>query len=273
MTYTPEMLELIKVVEATRPQRIKERFPSMSIEEREKVLNGFHPDYITENMREIRVGISKGERTPHELATVIEGRPHVSTGFDLSRPEFETDVLVVGGGGAGASAALLAQESGAKVTVVTKLRFGDANTMMAQGGIQAADRPEDSPGTHYLDVIGGGHFANFPELVEALVKDAPIVIQWLENLGAMFDKTPDGVMLEEHGGGTSIKRMHSARDYTGAEIMRTLRDEVRNRPDIEVIEFCPAVELVLDDKGQIAGAILKTWKPNTIFTLVRKPSS
>jgi succinate dehydrogenase / fumarate reductase flavoprotein subunit len=265
MTYTPEMLELIKVVEATRPQRIKERFPSMSLEEREKVLNGFHPDYITENMREIRVGISKGERTPHELATVIEGRPHVSTGFDLSRPEFETDVLVVGGGGAGASAALLAQESGAKVTVVTKLRFGDANTMMAQGGIQAADRPEDSPGTHYLDVIGGGHFANFPELVEALVKDAPIVIQWLENLGAMFDKTPDGVMLEEHGGGTSIKRMHSARDYTGAEIMRTLRDEVRNRPDIEVIEFCPAVELVLDDKGQIAGAILKNLETEHYF--------
>ncbi|HEX7973739.1 MAG TPA: FAD-dependent oxidoreductase, partial [Anaerolineales bacterium] len=230
MTYTPEMREQIQVVEATRPQRIGEKFPSMPLEEREKLLKAFHPDYIVEGMREVRVGVCRGSRTPHELADVIEGRPHIGPGFDLSRPEFETDVLVVGGGGAGASAALLAQEGGAKVTIVTKLRFGDANTMMAQGGIQAADRPEDSPPTHYLDVIGGGHFTNFPDLVEALVNDAPQVIQWLENLGMMFDKTPEGAMLEEHGGGTSLKRMHSARDYTGAEIMRTLRDEVRNRP-------------------------------------------
>jgi aspartate oxidase len=149
---------------------------------------------------------------------------------------------------------LLAQENGARVTIVTKLRFGDANTMMAQGGIQAADRAEDSPAIHYLDVIGGGHFTNVPDLVEALVMDAPIVIKWLEEMGVMFDKMPDGIMMEEHGGGTSRKRMHSARDYSGAEIMRTLRDEVRNRPDIEVIEFCAAVELVLDDQGKVAGA-------------------
>jgi succinate dehydrogenase/fumarate reductase flavoprotein subunit len=63
--------------------------------------------------------------------------------------------------------------------------------------------------------------------------------------------------MEEHGGGTSRKRMHSARDYSGAEIMRTLRDEVRNREeDITVVEFSPAVELVLDDRGQIAGAVV-----------------
>ncbi|HMD89033.1 MAG TPA: FAD-binding protein [Anaerolineaceae bacterium] len=256
MTYTPEMMELIKVVEATRPQRVGQRFPSMTMEEREQVLNSFHPDYIKANMREIRVGVNKGSRMPLELADVLEGRPRVSPDFDLSQPEFETDVLIVGGGGAGSCAALLADEGGTKVTLVTKLRLGDANTMMAQGGIQAADRPEDSPAIHYLDVLGGGHFSNFPDLVEALVKDAPEVIQWLENLGAMFDKLPDGSMYEEHGGGTSKKRMHCARDYTGAEIMRTLRDEVRNRSNIEVIEFCAAVELVLDDNGKACGAIL-----------------
>jgi succinate dehydrogenase/fumarate reductase flavoprotein subunit len=153
---------------------------------------------------------------------------------------------------------------------VTKLRFGDANTMMAQGGIQAADRPEDSPAIHYLDVIGGGHFDNLPDLVEALVMDAPIVIQWLENLGVMFDKYPDGTMMEEHGGGTSVKRMHSSRDYSGAEIMRTLRDEVRNREDINVIEFSPAVELVLDDKGQIAGAVLFNMETKEYFFVKAK---
>ncbi len=265
MTYTPQMLELIKIVEATRPRRLKEAFPSMSLEKREELLKGFHPDYIAEGMRTVRVGICKGIRTPRELADVIEGRPHIGQGFDLSQPEFETDVLVIGGGGAGASAALLAQENGARATIVTKLRFGDANTMMAQGGIQAADRPDDSPAIHYLDVIGGGHFANFPDLVEALVVDAPIVIEWLENLGVMFDKTPAGVMLEEHGGGTSRKRMHSARDYTGAEIMRTLRDEVRNRSGIEVIEFSPAVELVRDDQGRVAGAVLLNLETGRYF--------
>ena len=105
--------------------------------------------------------------------------------------------------------------------------------MMAQGGIQAADREEDLPTIHYLDVIGGGHFTNYPDLVEALVLDAPLVIDWLEKMGVMFDKQPDGTMVEAHGGGTSRKRMHSARDYTGAEIMRTLRDEVYNRADAD----------------------------------------
>jgi succinate dehydrogenase / fumarate reductase flavoprotein subunit len=250
------MRESIQKVETTRARRLAETFPSMTLEERREVLNGFHPDYILEGMRELRVGVSKGQRTPHELANVIEGRPHIDADFDLSQPEMGTEVLIVGGGGAGASAALLAQENGAKVTIVTKLRFGDANTMMAQGGIQAADRAEDSPTIHFLDVMGGGHFANVPDLVEALVKDAPLVIKWLEELGVMFDKEPDGNMMEVHGGGTSRKRMHSARDYSGAEIMRTLRDEVRNRPQIEVIEFSPAIELVLDERGQIAGAVL-----------------
>jgi succinate dehydrogenase/fumarate reductase flavoprotein subunit len=255
--YPPEMQESIRKVEATRARRIQETYPAMSLEAREAILEAFHPDYKDETFHAIRVGGSKGQRMPIELAKIIEGRPHIGSDFDLSAPVLETDVLVIGGGGAGASAALLAQESGAKVTLVTKLRFGDANTMMAQGGIQAADRAEDNPAIHYLDVIGGGHFTNVPELVEALVIDAPVVIKWLEDLGMMFDKEPDGTMVEAHGGGTSRKRMHSARDYSGAEIMRTLRDEVRNREaHIRVIEFAPAVELVVDDKGQVAGAVV-----------------
>ncbi|MBL7065568.1 MAG: FAD-dependent oxidoreductase [Anaerolineae bacterium] len=255
--YPPEMLTSIRKVEATRARRIRETFPAMSMEERDAILEAFHPDYKEETFHAIRVGVSKGQRMPIELADIVEGRPHISPGFSLSAPAASTDVLVIGGGGAGASAALLAQENGAQVILVTKLRFGDANTMMAQGGIQAADRPEDNPAIHYLDVIGGGHFTNVPELVEALVMDAPFAIKWLEDLGMMFDKEPDGMMVEAHGGGTSRKRMHSARDYSGAEIMRTLRDEVRNREEnISVIEFAPAVELVLDDEGQIAGAVV-----------------
>jgi succinate dehydrogenase / fumarate reductase flavoprotein subunit len=252
------MRESIRRVEATRAARLQETWPMMTPAEKQDVLNKFHPDYKPEGMRALRVGPGKGMQTPHELADLIEGHSLLrDVELDLERVDFDTDVLIIGGGGAGSAAALLAREQGAKVLMITKLRHGDANTMMAQGGIQAADKPADSPILHYLDVIGGGHFSNDPDLVEALVRDAPEAIAWLESLGCMLDKEPDGTMLTIHGGGTSRRRMHSARDYSGAEIMRTLRDEVRSFPqDITVIEFSPAVELVLDDKGQAAGAVL-----------------
>ncbi len=59
--------------------------------------------------------------------------------------------------------------------------------------------------------------------------------------------------------------MHSARDYSGAEIMRTLRDEVLSRPDIDVIEFCAALELVLDENGKTCGAVLMNLETNHVF--------
>ncbi len=257
--YTPTMRELIKRVETTRPARLQETWPMMSPAEKQEILRQFHPDYKPEGMRELRVGPAKGMRTPHELADLLEAHSSLrNVDLDLSQIDFETDVLVIGGGGAGSAAALLARQQGASVLMVTKLRHGDANTMMAQGGIQAADKPNDNPAIHYLDMMGGGHFSNDPDLVEALVRDAPEAIAWLESLGCMFDKEPDGTLVTIHGGGTSRKRMHSARDYSGAEIMRTLRDEVRSYPeDITVIEFSPAVELLLDDNGQATGAVLQ----------------
>jgi succinate dehydrogenase / fumarate reductase flavoprotein subunit len=252
------MRESIERVEATRPGRLEETWPMMTPAEKQEILQKFHPDYKPEGMRELRVGPGQGLRTPHELADLLEGHSLLrDVDLDLEQVDYDTDVLIIGGGGAGSAAALLAREEGAEVLMVTKLRHGDANTMMAQGGIQAADKANDSPIHHYLDVIGGGHFSNDPDLVEALVRDAPLAIAWLEDLGCMFDKEPDGTMVSIHGGGTSRKRMHSARDYSGAEIMRTLRDEVRSYPDdITVVEFAPAVELIMDDKGQVAGAVL-----------------
>ena len=195
---------------------------------------------------------------PEEVASVLESRSRLNTKkANLSRADYETDVLVIGAGGAGTAAALTAQEAGLKVIVSTKLRHGDSNTVMAEGGIQAADQEGDSPYFHYLDVMGGGHFSNQPGLVAALTNDAPLIIGWLEELGMMFDKLPDGRMKVRHGGGTSRKRMHSSGDMTGAEIMRVLRDEARNRTaDIKVFEFSPAVELLLDNRGRAAGAVL-----------------
>ncbi|MFZ2447065.1 MAG: FAD-binding protein [Syntrophobacteraceae bacterium] len=272
MGYTPELKELIKKVEATRPERVArskrgENFPALSLEERAVVLGKFHPDYQQEGRRALRVGPDKGLVVPEEIAKIMESRSLLRSDMvDLSTPDFETDILIVGAGGGGTSAALMATDAGLSVIMATKLRHGDANTMMAEGGIQGATQECDSPFYHYMDTIGGGHFTNQPDLVAALAHDAPLSIAWLEALGMMFNKLPDGRMDSRPFGGSSRKRMQSSGDMTGAEIMRVLRDEARNRRDkIRVLEFCPAVEIILDEAGKCAGAILYNMETREFF--------
>ncbi|MEJ1405022.1 MAG: FAD-binding protein [Candidatus Sedimenticola sp. (ex Thyasira tokunagai)] len=273
--YTPEMLELIKRVEASRPERLAQSragksYPAMSMDDRDVVLNAFHPDYSEEGRRALGIGQNQGEVYPEELVDLLESRSMLeSVSVDVTQPDMETDVLVIGGGGGGTAAALAAAGEGNQVLLATKLRHGDSNTVMAEGGIQGADQEPDSPYYHYLDVIGGGHFTNEPSLVAAMTNDAPLIIEWLESLGMMFDKHPDGRMKVRHGGGTSRKRMHSSGDMTGAEIMRVVRDEARNRAEqIKVLEFSPAVELLMDDDGRCAGAILHNLETST-FQVVK----
>jgi succinate dehydrogenase/fumarate reductase flavoprotein subunit len=278
MPYTRELKELIGKVEATRPARIEkkkrgEEFPLLSLKEREERLRKYHPDFREGSRKEIRVGPNKGYAISPEIVDLLEARSRVNPDvIDLNKVAYETDVLILGGGGAGTAAALTAQENGARVLIATKLRHGDANTMMAEGGIQAASKgTKDSPYYHYLDVLGGGHFKNPPELVYTLVTEAPKVLAWLESLGCMFTKFPDGGFQSMHGGGTCRKRMHYAADITGAEIMRTLRDEARNRAgEIKVLEFSPAVELILNEQGHCAGAVLYNLETEEYFVVKAK---
>ena len=254
--YPENMMESIKKVEATREARMKTEPRRLTADEKDALLEQFHPDYNPESFAEIKVGPNKGQKAPVELAEMLHSTSRLMTDkVDISKIDYDVDVLVIGGGGAGSSCAIEAHNAGANVMIVTKLRIGDANTMMAEGGIQAADKENDSPVQHYLDAFGGGHFKAKPELVKRLTSEAPDAIQWLNRLGVEFDKEEDGRMVTTHGGGTSRKRMHAAKDYSGAEIMRTLRDEVINL-GIPVIEFTSAVELIKDDKGQVAGAVL-----------------
>ena len=256
--YPAKMRESIENVERTRDQRLGQVFKSMTLEERAEVLENFHPDFIKTAKRAIGVGPNTGDMVPHEVADLLEAYPHIDPDdIDLGEVDLETDLLVVGGGGAGTVAALWAHYNGVpmeNITMITKLRHGDSNSIMAQGGIQAADRPNDSPAIHYLDVLGGGHFSNVPELARALVEDGPSIIKWHEELGVMYDKRADGSMITAHGGGTSRMRMHSAKDYTGLEILRVVRDEARNL-GMKVLEFNTAVELLLDEKGAVGGVL------------------
>ncbi|MBU4487290.1 MAG: FAD-binding protein [Candidatus Delongbacteria bacterium] len=278
--YPEYMQESIKKVEATRPDRLelarklgKMIYPGMNKQEREEVLNENHPDYKAEARTKVRIGPDKGMVMTTEIAEMLERYSRIDIkNFDLSKADIKTDVLVIGAGSAGMSAAIVASEQGSEVLLATKLRLGDSNSMMAQGGIQAADQADDSPIIHYLDVMGGGHFDNKPDLVKALVNDAPLSIKWLEDMGVMFDKKESGQMVVQPGGGTSRNRMHSARDYTGAAICKVIRDEVYNRADkIKYIEYTAIVELLLNDKKEVSGAVMYHLE-NKQFSIVKAKS-
>ena len=263
--YSERFTDSIKAVEAARAKNIAYEPARMTAQEKDDLLKAYHPDYKESEFSELKIGPNKGEKVPHELAAVLQANSRINPSeIDLSKVDYDVDVLVIGGGGAGSSAAIEAHEAGANVMIVTKLRIGDANTMMAEGGIQAADKENDSPAIHFVDAFGGGHFAAKRELLRKLVCDAPEAISWLSDLGVEFDKDAEGNMITTHGGGTSRKRMHAAKDYSGAEIMRTLRDEVLNR-EIPVVDFTSAIELILDENGNAAGAVLMNMETNEIL--------
>ncbi|MCL2202813.1 MAG: FAD-dependent oxidoreductase [Defluviitaleaceae bacterium] len=248
-----QLQDSIKKIEAARANAAP---PRMGAEEKQALLEAYHPDYQATSFSTLQIGPDAGEKAPVELAEMLHSNSRaLGKVFDLSCPDYDADVLIIGGGGAGASAAIEAHHAGARVAIVTKLRMGDANSMMAEGGIQAADKENDSPAQHYLDAYGGGHYAAKPELLKRLVLDGPQAIDWLSGLGVLFDKEADGTMVTTHGGGTSRKRMHACADYTGAEITRVLRDEVRCL-GIPIIEYTAAIELIMDEKGQVWGALL-----------------
>lgn len=264
-SYSEEQLKSLARVEETRPERTGKDLRRLTADEKDALLAAFHPDYIRSSYTNLQVGANAGAPVLKELAALLQGTPRIlSEKVDLSKVKYDVDVLIIGGGGAGASAAIEAKRAGANVMMVTKLRIGDANTAMAEGGIQAADREGDSPAIHYLDALGGGHFKNKQELLEKLVTEAPEAILWLNTLGVMFDKDKNGDMVETHGGGTSRKRMHACRDYSGSEIMRVLRDEVLNL-GIPVVDFTSAIELIKDTDGKAAGAVLQNMETGEIM--------
>ena len=147
--FSQEMMDSIKRVEATRQSRIGADLRRMTADEKEKLLKEYHPDFVEDGFATLEIGPNKGDKVPHELAELLQANSRLLQldGYndlteleaELVEPDYDVDVLIIGGGGAGASAAIEANEGGADVLIVTKLRMGDANTMMAEGGIQAAD--------------------------------------------------------------------------------------------------------------------------------------
>src|SRR5919204_270030 len=110
------------------------------------------------------------------------------------------DVLVIGSGASGLAAAVSAAHAGARVALATKRALQSSNSAKAQGGIQAALGPDDSPEQHAEDVWQSSHETADRRLVEVLTSEAPAAIHWLEGLGGEFTREDGGYRLAKCGG-------------------------------------------------------------------------
>lgn len=165
------------------------------------------------------------------------------------------DVLVIGAGGAGLRAAIEASASGLSVGLVCKSLLGKAHTVMAEGGVAAAmgnvdDR--DSWRVHFADTMRGGQYLNNWQMAEFHAKEAPARVKELEAWGAVFDRTPDGRILQRNFGGHRYPRLAHVGDRTGLEMIRTLQDHGIHQ-GIEVYMEHTVVTL-LKDGERMAGA-------------------
>src|SRR5246127_4866466 len=173
-------------------------------------------------------------------------------------PEFERftyDVLVIGAGGAGLRAAIEAAASGAQVGVVCKSLLGKAHTVMGEGGIAAAlanvdDR--DNWRVHFSDTMRGGQYVNNWRMAELHAREAPARVRELEEWGALFDRTPDGKILQRNFGGHRYPRLAHVGDRTGLEMIRVLQDRGVHQGIDVFMEV--NVTTLLKDGERVAGA-------------------
>src|SRR5262245_19718057 len=161
------------------------------------------------------------------------------------------DVLIVGAGGAGLRAAIEAAQAGVSVGLICKSLLGKAHTVMAEGGMAAAlanvdDR--DSWRVHFADTMRGGQYVNNWRMAEIHAREAPDRVRELEAYGAVFDRTPDGRILQRNFGGHRYPRLAHVGDRTGLELIRTLQDHTIHLGVTVHMEHT-VIELLLDDNG------------------------
>lgn len=166
------------------------------------------------------------------------------------------DVLVIGAGGAGLRAAIAAAESpGLSVGVVSKSLLGKAHTVMAEGGVAAAMGhldPDDGWAVHFRDTMRSGHYLNNPRMAELLAREAPDRVLELEAWGALFDRTPDGRIMQRAFGGHSFRRLCHVGDRTGKELLRTLQNRATHL-DVTVYPEITITRLFVS-RNRVAGA-------------------
>ncbi|MCW2678616.1 MAG: Succinate dehydrogenase, partial [Frankiales bacterium] len=173
---------------------------------------------------------------------------------DLERHAY--DVVVIGAGGAGLRAAIEAKEAGARTAVVCKSLLGKAHTVMAEGGIAAAMGnvyPEDGWKVHFRDTMRGGKMLNHWRMAQLHAQEAPDRVRELEDWGALFDRTPEGLISQRDFGGHRYARLAHVGDRTGLELIRTLQQRTVAL-QIDVYMEATVTQLLTADDGSINGA-------------------
>ncbi len=193
----------------------------------------------------------------------------------MTTPELEThayDVVVIGAGGAGLRAAIAAHDAGARTAIVCKSLLGKAHTVMAEGGIAAAMGnvwSDDNWRVHFRDTMRGGKMLNNWRMAQLHAQEAPDRVLELEEWGALFDRTADGLISQRDFGGHRFARLAHVGDRTGLEMIRTLQQRAVAL-GIDVFMECTVTEL-LKDGARIAGAF-GYWRESGRFVVFEAPA-
>jgi len=182
---------------------------------------------------------------------------------------YEYDVIVIGAGGAGLRAAIETSALGLKTALVCKSLLGKAHTVMAEGGMAAAMAnvwKEDSWKVHFRDTMRGGKMLNNYRMAELHAKEAPERVLELEEWGALFDRTRDGLISQRDFGGHRYARLAHIGDRTGLELIRTLQQHAVHK-GIDVHMECN-VQAILKDGDRVAG-LFGYWRPTGRLVLFR----
>jgi len=188
------------------------------------------------------------------------------------------DVVVVGAGGAGLRAAIEAHEQGARVAIVCKSLLGKAHTVMAEGGMAAAMAnvwPEDNWRVHFRDTMRGGKMLNQWRMAQIHAQEAPDRVWELEEWGAVFDRTPDGKILQRDFGGHRYARLAHVGDRTGLELIRTLQNRVVAKK-LDVYMECTVQRLLTAPDpatgGERIAGVFAYWRETGTFVRFDAPS-
>ncbi len=190
----------------------------------------------------------------------------MSSKHEFSR--LKTDILIIGAGGAGLRAAISAVESGCSVIIATKSLLGKAHTVMAEGGIAASlgnVDPQDNWKVHFKDTYEEGVFLGNWKMIEILAKEAADRVYELERYGALFDRTPDGKIMQRAFGAHTYRRLCYVGDKTGLELIRTLQDKVAHSNAMVLDEF--VVSKIITVNNRVAGAFGISMRDGT-FKLI-----
>ena len=181
----------------------------------------------------------------------------------------EHDVVVIGAGGAGIRAAIECAQRGLNTGMISKSLLGKAHTVMAEGGMAAAlgnVDPRDNWKIHFRDTMRGGKFLNQWRMAELHAKEAPERVRELEDMGAVFDRTKDGLINQRNFGGHRYPRLAHVGDRTGLEMIRTLQDFCIHQ-GISTHMECIALDILKADNA--VSGLVAYWRETGRFVIFK----